>query len=276
MKHAKSSSPDSVERKKSEMQSHGSLRWRGNVKRIPFDVHDSSFQITRSLPSALAAKWPYATEGTRKSASLTLHLLAKGGPDPVLELRVVLAVLGPEAPLIAEQRGEVQVLGHLVERDAHATRVPRKGGGNSGLSAATSDRAGWPSTGGGPASSRLRLGTLLLGDLPSEAMVVLAGPLELDQAVHGAQALEGVAPVEQAAVVDLTQVAFDIGAGQRGTTEQDGDLRQRPIVQLDQVLAHDQGRLHQRPLMPMASASCSWAAVIISLIPTLIPRFTTS
>ena len=40
------------------MQSHGSLRWRGKVKRIHSDERDSSFQTTRSLPSAFAAKWP--------------------------------------------------------------------------------------------------------------------------------------------------------------------------------------------------------------------------
>ena len=58
MKLAKSSSPDAAGRKKSLMQSHGSLRWRGNVKRIHSEDRVSSFQITRSLPSALAAKCP--------------------------------------------------------------------------------------------------------------------------------------------------------------------------------------------------------------------------
>ena len=38
MKLAKSSSPESLGRKKSAMQSHGSLRWRGKVKRIHSDV----------------------------------------------------------------------------------------------------------------------------------------------------------------------------------------------------------------------------------------------
>ena len=58
MKLAKSSSPESAERKKSLMQSQGSLRWRGKVKRIHSELRDSSFQMTRSLPSALAAKCP--------------------------------------------------------------------------------------------------------------------------------------------------------------------------------------------------------------------------
>ena len=58
MKLAKSSSPEPTGRKKSEMHSHGSLRWRGKLKRIHSDDRDSSFQMTRSLPSALAAKWP--------------------------------------------------------------------------------------------------------------------------------------------------------------------------------------------------------------------------
>ena len=42
-----------------------------------------------------------------------------------------------------------------------ATRLPTNGGTNSGLSVATSERAGWPSTGDvSGSSSRLRLGTL--------------------------------------------------------------------------------------------------------------------
>ena len=129
-----------------------------------------------------------------------------------------------------------------------ATRVPTKGGVNSGLSAATAERDGWPSTGVGvlvvePAAP----GHVLLGDLAPESGVVLARLLELDQAVHGAQPLEGVASVEEPPVVDLAQVALDVGAGQRGPAEQDGDVGQRAVVQLDEVLAHDERRLHQQP-----------------------------
>ena len=132
-----------------------------------------------------------------------------------------------------------------------ATRVPTNGGTKSWLSVATSERAGWPSTGVGvlglePAA----LGHVLLGDLPAEQRVVLAGLLQLHQAVHGAQPLEGVAAVEEATVVDLAQVALDVGARQGGATQEDREVGQVALVQLDQVLAHDQGGLHQEPAHP--------------------------
>ena len=45
------------------------------------------------------------------------------------------------------------------------------------------------------------------------------------EAVHHAQALEGVLAVEQPALVDLAQVALDVGAGERGAAEQHRDAR---------------------------------------------------
>ena len=42
MKLAKSSSPEPAGRKKSAMHSHGSLRWRGKVKRSHSALRDSS------------------------------------------------------------------------------------------------------------------------------------------------------------------------------------------------------------------------------------------
>ena len=129
-----------------------------------------------------------------------------------------------------------------------ATRLPTNGGTNSGLSAATSERAGWPSTGPGLVGGLRRSAgaQVALGDLAPEAGSSSPVSLELDQAVHGAQALEGVAAVEEAPVVDLAQVALDVGAGQRGTAEQHRDVGQAALVHLVQVLAHDQRRLHQQ------------------------------
>ena len=43
---------------------------------------------------------------------------AQGGPDAVLELFVGLAVFRAELPLVAEQRGLVDVRRDVVERDA--------------------------------------------------------------------------------------------------------------------------------------------------------------
>ena len=87
---------------------------------------------------------------------------------------------------------------------------------------------------------------MLLGDLAPEGGVVLARPLELDEPVHGPEPLERVASVEEPAVVHLAQVPLDVGAGERRTAEQDGDVRQGPVVELDQVLADDERRLHEQ------------------------------
>ena len=53
-----SSSPDCTERTKSAMQRNGASRWRGNEKRSHSPDRLSSFQMTMSSPSALAANHP--------------------------------------------------------------------------------------------------------------------------------------------------------------------------------------------------------------------------
>ena len=132
-----------------------------------------------------------------------------------------------------------------------ATRLPTKGGGKSGLSDAMSARAGWPSTGVVSwGSSLLRLGTFLRRDLTAEERVVFPGLLEFHQAVHRAQPLEGIAAVEQAPLVDLAQVTLDVGPRQGGAPQEDGEVGQVALVELDQVLAHDQRGLHQEPAHP--------------------------
>ena len=80
------------------------------------------------------------------------ELLAERRPDARLELVVGLRTrpsasrLGPELPLVAEQRRLVDVLGDVVERRCPlTTREPRNGGVNTGLSVATSgERARQP------------------------------------------------------------------------------------------------------------------------------------
>ena len=58
----------------------------------------------------------------------------------------------------------------------------------------------------------------------TELGVELAGLLALHERVHRVEALERVLAVEEAAVVDLAQVALDVVAGERGAAEQHRDL----------------------------------------------------
>ena len=60
------------------------------------------------------------------------------------------------------------------------------------------------------------------------------------------EALEGVLAVEQATLVDLAQVALDVGAGEGGAAEQHRDLGQPAGVELLEVVAHDQRALDQQ------------------------------
>ena len=107
-----------------------------------------------------------------------------------------------------------------------ATLVPRKGGVNTGLSVTTSGERG------GAVDSPRRHLLALAGrqlaapELAPEGGVVLARLLQLDEAVHGAQALEGVLAVEEAALVDLAEVALDVGARQGGPAQEHGDVGQ--------------------------------------------------
>ncbi len=176
------------------------------------------------------------------------QLLPQHGADTGLELGVRLASLGSVAPLVAEQRRLVQIGGDLVDGDAlgqlradergvehrSCPRAPRASGRGSrpGLASAVC----W----------LLRGGRSRPPSAAAEVGVFLAGPLELAQAVHGAQAFEGVAAVEQTALVDLAQIPLDVGPGERGPAEQHGQAGQPTSVDLLEVLAHDQRRLHQQ------------------------------
>ena len=78
-------------------------------------------------------------------------------------------------------------------------------------------------------------------DLAAEGRVVVVAAAQLAQAVQDAQALEGVLAVEEAALVDLAQVALDVGARQRGAAQQDRHVAHAALVHQLEVLAHDQG-----------------------------------
>ena len=60
----------------------------------------------------------------------------------------------------------------------------------------------------------------------------VAGLLALHEGVHRVEALERVLAVEEPALVDLAQVALDVGAGERGAAEQHRDLGEPEVVQL--------------------------------------------
>ena len=135
-----------------------------------------------------------------------------------------------------------------------ATRLPRNGGLNTGLSVATSgERAGQAlAPGHGPRPRPGVRSSLLRGPRSRPPRAVpnsgSSSPLrrQLDQAVHGAEALEGVLAVEEAPVVDLAQVALDVGAGERGAAQDHRDVGQAAPVELLEVVAHDERRLDQQ------------------------------
>ena len=80
---------------------------------------------------------------------------------------------------------------------------------------------------------------------PAVVRVVGAAALQLHQAIHGVKALEGVLAVEEPALVLAAEVSFDVRAGQRRPTENDRDVAAPPIIDLQQVVPHDQGALDE-------------------------------
>ena len=222
------------------MHSHGAFDWRGKGKRSHSDgaglvlPDDEVVAVAvgrevavddlraRSMSPALASASCARSIGRMRSLnSSSVSTDAVGG------------LLGPELPLVAEQRGLVEVGGDVVEGDAlDRPSSPRKGGTNTGLSVSTSGERsvrGSPSP-PSPAAGLVvrRAGTFdSLGHPAPVGVVGLAvAALELAQAVHDVQALEGVLAVEQPALVDLAQVALDVGAGQGGAAEQHRDVGQ--------------------------------------------------
>ena len=83
--------------------------------------------------------------------------------------------------------------------------------------------------------------------LAPELLVERAVLAALDERVHRAQAFERVLAVEHATVVDLAQVALHVGARQRRAAEDHRHRVGEPArVQLLEVLAHDDRRLHEQ------------------------------
>ena len=102
--------------------------------------------------------------------------------------KIALSVLDLGRPGGQRRRGRLVALGDARPRGRHArTRTAR-----------------------GPSRDRRRLGRRV----------------DLAEAVHHPQALEGVLAVEQPALVHVAQVALDVGAGERGAAEQHRDVGQ--------------------------------------------------
>jgi len=70
-------------------------------------------------------------------------------------------------------------------------------------------------------------------------------PLDPHQLLHGAQALEGVLAVEEPALVHLSQVALYVSARQGGAAQQHRHGVTQ-LVQLEEVVSHDQRALHEQ------------------------------
>ena len=178
-------------------------------------------------------------------------------------------LLGAELPLVAEQRRLVDVRRDVVEGDAlhdlragerrHEDRVVvldrRRAVGAGRPSLARRRRP--PKR---PRSCDRRVG----GHAAPVGIVGGRVALDLAEAVHHAQALERVLAVEQPALVDLAEVALDVGAGERGAAEQHRDALESSRLfsssRLSRMMSVD---FTSSPLMPMASALTSSAFSII-------------
>ena len=229
------------------MHRNGDWRWRGNAEprlllgpllRRP-DDELVAVRVDREVP--------VDDLGHEHAAGLRLgQVLAEHGPDPGLEVLVALAGLGPVLPLVAEQRGLVDVDRDVVQRQplhdlAADERRPEDGVvgrdlGRAGRQLDVVVRAAVRSGRAAPGRSG-----------PGRSPGPRRRPRFIcHQVVERAQALEGVAAVEEPALVHLAEVPLDVAAGQRRAAEQHGDLREAERVELLQVLPHDQRRLDQQ------------------------------
>ena len=131
-----------------------------------------------------------------------------------------------------------------------ATRLPTNGGEKTRVVRGHLGRARRQARGVGLGldAGRLRRGTWRLGDLAAEGRVVgrRARRSSTRRSMVRSPSKASLA-VEDAAVVDVAQVALDVAAGQGRAAEQHRQLaREPPLVQLLEVLAHDEGRLHEQ------------------------------
>ena len=139
------------------------------------------------------------------------------------------------------------------------TRSPQNGGVGTGLSTATSERAGM-------SSGARQVGTAGRRWHPPRAQRRQLGAghaaLDRDERVHQPQPLEGVAGVADLALVDLGEVLLDVGAGS-GPRRRGGpaSARRRPREFISSRFSFmTTVDLTSRPDMPITSASCSSAA----------------
>ena len=158
------------------------------------------------------------------------ELVAQNGADASLEGVVVFALFGTIAPLVAKERREVEVLTDLVNRHALGHATTEEGRREDGVIGFDNGAAQGETLGRDALLAAELAEDLLLGDGATELGVVLTGLAQLAQAVQHAKTLEGVLAVEDAALVHLAQVALDVGAGQRGATEQHGDVAETLLV----------------------------------------------
>ncbi len=127
------------------MHRNGALVWRGNASRVSSRSRDSSVPDHEVVAVAGRGEVAVHHRGLQQVAGLRLRqLLAQHRADAVFERGVVLAVFGPVAPLVAEQRGLVDER-RRCRRCARpfTTREPVNGGTKISLSSSTSgERAG--------------------------------------------------------------------------------------------------------------------------------------
>ena len=159
------------------------------------------------------------------------ELLAKRGPHPGLERRVIFTVFGSESPLVAEEGSLVEVGGDLVDADAlgHSTAEERRR--EEGVVEGDRRRPFGETLGCLGFASEPSV-HVLGRQFATEEWVVFSRALELLEAVHRAQSLEGVTAVEDPTLVGLTKVSLDVGTGEGCTAEEDRDLAEAPSVEL--------------------------------------------
>ena len=264
------------------MQRNGSTCWRGKGKRV-----DSIGRVTRRSRRRGRRRRRWRRSSRRRPAGTsTPDALASAscsrsiGPDARLE-RVVVSRRdsGPELPLVAEQRGLVDVRGDVVERDAlddlrrrgtaarrpGCRRRPRASAGAASTAVVVAARAPASPAAPGRSAPARSPGPRTPVRFSSIRRSIVRRPSNASLAV------------EQPALVDLAEVALDVACGSSAAPPSSTGMSARPSAfsssRLSRMISVD---FTSRPLMPMASASTSLALAIMSAIGTLMPRLWTS
>ena len=167
------------------------------------------------------------------------------GLDEFLVARAVLGAAGLEPPLAHERRALVEEGCVVGERDAlDDPGAPERRHGDRVVG--DDVRPGRHVLGLGELEGGARIDALLQR---READLGRGGaPRDGHERIHEREPLERVARVPHLAVEQRGEVVLDEGAGERGAAEQHGPLRAEPaLVQLEQVLLHDDRGLHEQP-----------------------------